>query len=107
MLFCNRRCSRMFYFSYGTVNAYYGNKQMNTEFPPVEIQNLGLCLNEKWIHHDINLTVSRGEILAIVGKSGSGKTTLLRQILQLQKPTTGTVKIFGVDVFHAKEKELY
>lgn len=80
---------------------------MNTEFPPVEIQNLSLCLNEKWIHHDINLTVSRGEILAIVGKSGSGKTTLLRQILQLQKPTTGTVKIYGIDVFHAKEKELY
>src|SRR5476649_630751 len=78
---------------------------MNNSEPMVEIKNLGLCMNGVWIHQNLNLTVLKGEILAIVGGSGCGKTALLRQILQLQKPTQGTISIFGIDILAADEKQ--
>jgi putative ABC transport system ATP-binding protein len=46
---------------------------------------------------DVNLTVRRGELLAIVGPSGSGKSTLLHIVGTLDVPTTGTVEIAGLD----------
>lgn len=50
------------------------------------------------VHKDLDLTIRRGEIVSIVGGSGSGKTTLLREILGLQKPARGTVKVLGIDI---------
>lgn len=44
---------------------------------------------------DISFTVSKGEILGIVGFNGSGKTTLLRIIAGIYKPTSGSVKVSG------------
>lgn len=50
------------------------------------------------VHEQIDLTIHRGEIFALAGGSGSGKTTLLREIIMLQKPTAGTIRLFGKDV---------
>ncbi|WP_027492046.1 ATP-binding cassette domain-containing protein [Rhodanobacter sp. OR444] len=47
------------------------------------------------IHHDLNLCVHRGEILALVGGSGSGKTTLLREMIGLQVPAAGCITVDG------------
>lgn len=46
----------------------------------------------------IDLTVSRGEFVAVAGASGSGKSTLLHLMAGVDKPTAGTVEIDGVDV---------
>jgi len=46
----------------------------------------------------VSLSVAKGEMLAVVGASGSGKTTLLRMINRLDDPSSGTVRIGGVDV---------
>ncbi len=47
------------------------------------------------VHRDLQLTIRRGEILSLVGGSGTGKTVLLRQILGLQAPSRGTVRVLG------------
>jgi phospholipid/cholesterol/gamma-HCH transport system ATP-binding protein len=65
--------------------------------PVVEVSDLTMRYGRRLIHEHLDLRVQRGEILAIVGGSGSGKTTLLREMALLQRPTAGTVRIFGAD----------
>ena len=64
----------------------------------IEISQLKNYLGGEWVHSDVNLTVKKGEIIAIIGGSGSGKTTILRSLLMLLKPTSGTIKIFGQNI---------
>jgi putative ABC transport system ATP-binding protein len=54
----------------------------------------------------VSMTVTQGEFVAIVGPSGSGKTTLLHIIGTLDRPTSGTVRIDGVDVARLDDSEL-
>ena len=54
----------------------------------------------------LDLTVRRGEVMAIVGNSGSGKSTLLNMIGGLDKPSAGKLFVDGKDLFKLKEKEL-
>lgn len=61
----------------------------------IEIKGLYTQFGQHLIHRDINLNVHKGEVLSLVGGSGSGKTTLLRQMLGLETPTQGSVKMFG------------
>ena len=66
--------------------------------PIIEISGLKNYLGNQWVHTDVNLTVNKGEIFAIIGGSGSGKTTVLRTLLMLLKPTAGSIRIFGQDI---------
>lgn len=54
----------------------------------------------------LNLSIRRGEIMAIVGASGAGKSTLLHIIGTLDRPTSGSVLYDGMDVFSLSDEEL-
>ncbi len=54
----------------------------------------------------VDLTVRSGELCAIVGPSGSGKSTLLHIMGTLERPSSGTVRIAGVDAAMASDREL-
>lgn len=55
---------------------------------------------------NVNLTINKGEFVAIVGASGSGKSTLLHLLGGVDKPTSGKVYVDGVDLYNLSEKEM-
>ena len=54
----------------------------------------------------VNLTVEKGEFVAVVGTSGSGKSTLLHMLGGLDRPTSGSVTVDGREIFSLKDEEL-
>jgi putative ABC transport system ATP-binding protein len=54
----------------------------------------------------VSFSVRQGELVAIVGPSGSGKSTLLHLMGSLDRPTTGTVRVTGLDVGRLSDREL-
>ncbi len=55
---------------------------------------------------DVSLTITQGEFMAIMGPSGSGKSTLMHLIGCLDRPTSGTLKIEGIDITRANDIQL-
>ena len=72
----------------------------------VEVEDLYTRFGSHVVHEDISLSVKRGEVLGLVGSSGSGKTVLLRQMLGLEMPSQGSVRIFGQSVHKSNRSEL-
>ncbi|MFC1854568.1 amino acid ABC transporter ATP-binding protein [Candidatus Dependentiae bacterium] len=61
----------------------------------IKIENLTQKLGGKTILKDLNISIGKGEVVALLGKSGSGKSTLLSVIAGLLKPTSGYVAVDG------------
>jgi phospholipid/cholesterol/gamma-HCH transport system ATP-binding protein len=74
--------------------------------PIIQIENLCTQFGDTVVHENVNLTINQGEIVSLVGGSGSGKTVLLRQMLGLNHPASGTVRIFGEDINQISQEEL-
>ena len=74
--------------------------------PIIEVRGLWTQFGRQIVHRDLDLTVYRGEIISLVGGSGSGKTVLLRQMLGLEKPARGSVRIFGRDLHQGGHEDL-
>ena len=73
--------------------------------PVVEVEGLGMTFGAQAALTDVNLTVSTGEVVGIIGPSGSGKSTLLRCINHLECPTSGRVLLDGVPIADAHGRE--
>lgn len=63
----------------------------------IEVRDLSKRYGSTVVHEHLDFDVRRGEIVSVVGGSGSGKTTLVRQILGLEQPSSGTIRLFGQD----------
>lgn len=68
----------------------------------VELQNVGKILGDHWVLREVNVSLPKGRVTAIIGPSGSGKTTLLRLINGLLRADEGTVSVFNEPVPIAK-----
>ena len=72
----------------------------------LEVSKLNTWYGDKKILSDINISVSRNEIMVIMGHSGSGKSTLLRYILGLEKTKEGLIKLLGSELAKLNKNEL-
>jgi phospholipid/cholesterol/gamma-HCH transport system ATP-binding protein len=71
----------------------------------IEMRNVSTSFGEHVVHKDISLEIHRSEIFAIIGGSGSGKSTLLRELILLQIPNSGSIKILGIDLNNINEND--
>lgn len=65
--------------------------------PVIDVSHVSTKYGQAVVHDDISLSIHRGEIFAIAGGNGCGKTTLLREIIGLIAPSSGTIRLFGID----------
>jgi phospholipid/cholesterol/gamma-HCH transport system ATP-binding protein len=72
----------------------------------IKLIDLNMEYGERVIMRDVNLTIKKGETLAVVGPSGTGKSTLLKLLIGLARPTSGQVWVDGKEISRLKEKEL-
>ena len=58
----------------------------------IDVRDVSTTLGGHSIHRDLNLSVARGEVVALIGGSGTGKSVLLREIIGLLKPQAGSIE---------------
>lgn len=68
--------------------------------PLLEIRNLSKTFDGQLAVDDVNLTIYKGEIFALLGASGCGKSTLLRMLAGFEMPTSGQIVLDGQDLAH-------
>src|SRR5712671_1565328 len=70
---------------------------MSTEIPAIEIKQLVRRYGKTDAVNGLSLTVKQGRCYGFFGRNGAGKTTTIRCLLNLLKPTSGSVRVFGLD----------
>lgn len=75
----------------------------------IELKQISKSFGRNQVLNNIDLTVTKGEVVVILGPSGSGKTTLLRCVNYLEKPSGGEIAIgdFKVNCKQARKKEIH
>jgi phospholipid/cholesterol/gamma-HCH transport system ATP-binding protein len=73
---------------------------------PVVLKGLRKSFGAQNVLNGIDLTIARGETLAMLGRSGTGKSVLLKIIIGLQKPDSGSVTIHGLETTHLELDQL-
>ncbi|WP_067937018.1 ABC transporter ATP-binding protein [Alicyclobacillus kakegawensis] len=66
----------------------------------VQLENVGKQFGRRKALVDVSFSVSAGKIVALLGPNGAGKTTIMSILLGLRQPTSGKVRIFGLDPRH-------
>ena len=66
--------------------------------PVIEMKQVTTRFGDHVVHAGIDLEVRRAEVFALIGGSGSGKSTLLREMILLQRPDAGEIRVLGIDL---------
>src|SRR5215510_5294402 len=70
----------------------------------IEVRGLTKSFKEITAVDDLSFTVNEKEVYGFLGQNGAGKSTTIRMLLSLIRPSSGNIKIFGLDLFtHRKE----
>ena len=93
------RCSQSFSHTWGSDVA-------SAQTAVIQLTGITTRFGQHVVHRNLELSVLQGEVLCIVGGSGSGKTTLLRQMVGLDRPTQGTIRILGTALSELRAEEL-
>jgi phospholipid/cholesterol/gamma-HCH transport system ATP-binding protein len=72
----------------------------------IEAESVVTRFGEQTVHDGVSFTVERGTLVALIGGSGTGKSVLLREIIGLQRPTSGHLRLLGIDVWNSTSDEL-
>ena len=77
----------------------------DTSEPIVEVRDLHTRFGNAVVHAGVGLEVREGEVFALAGASGCGKSTLLREIIALQQPLSGSIRVLGREVVGLGDEE--
>ena len=72
----------------------------------IEVLGVVTRFGAQTIHDGVSFNVKRGTLVALIGGSGTGKSVLLREIIGLQRPTGGDIRLLGTDVWSCTSEEL-
>src|SRR5258708_12704209 len=70
---------------------------MTSPAPAIQIENLSYTYGRNEAVHDLSLTVQPGRCYGLFGRNGAGKTTTMKCLLNLLRPQSGKVRVFGLD----------
>lgn len=79
---------------------------LTKEAPALQVEDLEMRFGQVRAVDGLSLTLPKGGLTALVGESGSGKTTVGRCIVRLLEPTSGTVRLGGIDVTHLSRRQI-
>src|SRR5512141_45989 len=69
----------------------------NESTPVIDVRSLAFAYGKAEAVHDLSLTVRAGRCYGLFGRNGAGKTTTMRCLLNLRRPRSGSVRVFGLD----------
>ena len=72
----------------------------------VEVEDVVTRFGAQTVHDGVSFTVRRGTLVALIGGSGTGKSVLLREMIGLQRPSAGRLRLFGTDMWAAPAAEV-
>jgi phospholipid/cholesterol/gamma-HCH transport system ATP-binding protein len=72
----------------------------------IEVRGVVTRFGDQTVHDGVSFDVKRGTLVALIGGSGSGKSVLLREIIGLQRPTSGTIRLLGADVWSSTSGQM-
>ena len=76
------------------------------EKPILEIKNLDKSFGENHVLSNFNLSLNKGQSIAVLGKSGSGKSVLIKCVIGLMPPDKGSIHVFDLNVPDLNEEQL-
>lgn len=88
-----------FIFEFLEISEFKGNEEFDIgEIYKIEIKDLSFKYNTTYVLKNINMTLNKGDSIALVGENGSGKSTLIKLIMGFNREYEGTIKINDIDI---------